>query len=178
MVGVRYQNSAFGSQLTGAYNFNNICAAIALGLYLGVDKEKIRYSIADYTPNNMRSQVESRGEYKIIVDTYNANPSSMEVSLQNFSKFGGYKIAILGDMLELGEESNSYHQSLFTLAQSLGIDEIYTVGAHFQAVNTTEKSFDTVSSLAAYLADHPLPEGNVLLKGSRGVALERVLIAL
>lgn len=173
-VGVRYKNRDIWSQLTGVYNYTNLCAAVALGLHFEVELEKTQQGITDYFPSNMRSQIEKRGVYNIIVDTYNANPSSMELSLKNFKDFEGYKIAILGDMLELGEVSHEEHKKIYQFAKGLGIDEIYTVGKFFMEINH-EKSFEKTQELAQYLATNPLLQGHVLLKGSRGMKLEQLL---
>ena len=156
------------------YNYTNLCAAVALGLHFEVELEKIQQGITDYFPSNMRSQIEKRGVYNIIVDTYNANPSSMELSLKNFKDFEGYKIAILGDMLELGEVSYEEHKKIYQFAKGLGIDEIYTVGKFFMEINH-EKSFEKTQELVQYLVENPLPQGHVLLKGSRGMKLEQLL---
>lgn len=104
-IGILFNNHKALSQLTGEYNFNNICAAISLGKYFDVEDTDIKAAIETYTPTNMRSQIVEREGKTLVLDTYNANPSSMEVSLKNFSQYKGSKTIIIGDMLELGDES-------------------------------------------------------------------------
>ena len=105
--------------ITGDYNFTNICAAVSLGLHFEIDFEEIKAAIENYKPTNMRSQVVEKNGKTLVLDTYNANPSSMALSLNNFSQFTGSKTVIIGDMLELGEESITEHQKIWELAQSL-----------------------------------------------------------
>lgn len=174
-VGVKFNNQPTFSQLTGAYNFNNIGAAVALGQFFQVEEAKIRTAIATYQPTNMRSQVVDRGNSLLVLDTYNANPSSMEASLQNFSLYEGSKAVVLGDMLELGKASAEEHQRILNLAKQLNFDKIITVGACFSQVNDSSLAFKDTSEVLHYLQQHPLHEKNILLKGSRGIALERLI---
>ena len=99
----------------------------------------------------------------------------MALSLNNFSQFAGAKTVIIGDMLELGEESIMEHQKIWELAQSLNLDEIITVGSIFKQVNPSEKSFKNTDELIEYLKQNPIKNKNILLKGSRGIALEKVI---
>ena len=175
MVGITYKGQKIQSNLTGDYNFTNICAAVSLGLYFDIDFEEIKSAIENYKPTNMRSQVVEKNGKTLILDTYNANPSSMALSLNNFSQFTGFKTVIIGDMLELGEESITEHQKIWELAQSLNLDEIITVGSIFKQVNPSEKSFKNTDELIEYLKQNPIKNKNILLKGSRGIALEKVI---
>lgn len=174
-VGLVYQNQRILSNLTGEYNFTNLCAAVSLGLYFKIDFEKIKLAIETYTPTNMRSQIVEKGDKTLVLDTYNANPSSMALSLKNFSKFEGTKTIILGDMLELGTESDAEHQSILGLAQELGFQEIFLVGKCFKNTGFSGKTFANSSELAEFLQQTPIKTKNILLKGSRGVALEKVI---
>lgn len=172
-VGLKYESNQAVSKLTGEYNFTNLCAAACLGLYFGIDFKKIKSAIENYTPTNMRSQVVKKENRTLVLDTYNANPSSMNASLHNFITFEGSKTIIIGDMLELGEESEKEHQNILKLAQELGFDEIITVGKNFRNVNSSEKAFESTVELIEYLKLNKIQSENILLKGSRGIALEK-----
>ena len=175
LVGITYKGQKIQSNLTGDYNFTNICAAVSLGLHFDIDFEEIKAAIENYKPTNMRSQVVEKNGKTLVLDTYNANPSSMALSLNNFSQFTGSKTVIVGDMLELGEESVMEHQKIWELAQSLNLDEIITVGSIFKQINPSEKSFKNTDELIEYLKQNPIKNKNILLKGSRGIALEKVI---
>ena len=123
----------------------------------------------------MRSQIQKKGDKTLVLDTYNANPSSMLVSLENFKTFEGSKTVIIGDMLELGEESQKEHQTILDFAQSCNFDEIITVGPHFKSVYQSVNAFLNTSELIERLQLMPIKEENVLLKASRGIALEKVI---
>ncbi|WP_267405254.1 MULTISPECIES: UDP-N-acetylmuramoyl-tripeptide--D-alanyl-D-alanine ligase [unclassified Chryseobacterium] len=174
-LGLVYQNEKAVSKLTGEYNFTNLCAAASLGLHFGIDFDKIKHAIENYTPTNMRSQVVKKDGKTLVLDTYNANPSSMTASLHNFITFEGSKTIIIGDMLELGEESEKEHQNILNLAQNLGFDEIFTVGKNFKSINSSETSFENTAELTEYLKSNKIQSENVLLKGSRGIALEKAI---
>lgn len=174
-VGLKYKDQKAVSKLTGEYNFTNLCAAASLGLYFGIDFENIKNAIQNYTPTNMRSQIVKKEGKTLVLDTYNANPSSMAASLHNFITFEGSKTIIIGDMLELGEESTVEHQNILKLAQELGFDQIITVGKNFKKVNSTETAFENTAELTEYLKLNKILSENILLKGSRGIALEKSL---
>ena len=175
LVGITYKGQKIQSNLTGDYNFTNICAAVSLGLHFDIDFEEIKSAIENYKPTNMRSQVVEKNGKILVLDTYNANPSSMALSLNNFSQFTGSKTIIIGDMLELGEESVTEHQKIWEQAKSLNLDEIITVGSIFKQVNPSEKSFKNTDELVEYLKQNPIKNKNILLKGSRGIALEKAI---
>lgn len=174
-VGLSFKNSSAQSKLTGNYNFTNLCAAASLGLYFGISFEEIKNAIENYVPTNMRSQIVEKNGKTLVLDTYNANPSSMVESLKNFSNFEGTKTIIIGDMLELGVESDIEHQAIFDLAQSLNFDEIITVGKHFKQINKLDNAYEITPELVEYLKTNSINSKNVLLKGSRGIALEKIL---
>ncbi|PTT68903.1 UDP-N-acetylmuramoyl-tripeptide--D-alanyl-D-alanine ligase, partial [Chryseobacterium sp. HMWF001] len=150
-VGLKYKDQKAVSKLTGEYNFTNLCAAASLGLHFGIDFENIKNAIENYTPTNMRSQIVKKEGKTLVLDTYNANPSSMTASLHNFITFEGSKTIIIGDMLELGVESTVEHQNILKIAHDLGFNEIITVGKHFKAVNNSSKSFENTAELVEYL---------------------------
>ncbi|WP_223605838.1 UDP-N-acetylmuramoyl-tripeptide--D-alanyl-D-alanine ligase [Chryseobacterium sp. OSA05B] len=172
-VGLEFQGAKAVSKLTGEYNFTNLCAAASLGLHFGISFEKIKHAVENYTPTNMRSQVVKKEGRTLVLDTYNANPSSMTASLHNFVTFEGSKTIIIGDMLELGAESEKEHQSILKLAKELAFDQIITVGKHFKTVNPSALSFDNTAELIEYLKQNTIKSENILLKGSRGIALEK-----
>ncbi|AZB10582.1 UDP-N-acetylmuramoyl-tripeptide--D-alanyl-D-alanine ligase [Chryseobacterium sp. G0162] len=174
-VGLMYQGEKTVSKLTGEYNFTNLCAAASLGLHFGISFDKIKYAVEQYTPTNMRSQVVKKEDRTLVLDTYNANPSSMTASLNNFITFEGRKTIIIGDMLELGAESEKEHQNILELAHTLGFDTIITVGKHFKGVNSSNLAFENTIELIEYLQHHKIQTENILLKGSRGIALEKVI---
>jgi UDP-N-acetylmuramoyl-tripeptide--D-alanyl-D-alanine ligase len=174
-VGLMYKGQKAVSKLTGEYNFTNLCAAASLGLYFGIDFSKIIHAIENYTPTNMRSQIVQKGDKALVLDTYNANPSSMAASIKNFITFEGSKTIIIGDMLELGDESEKEHRSILELALELGFDEIITVGKIFKSVNHSPLSFEDTKALTEYFKTNTISSKNILLKGSRGIALEKVI---
>lgn len=173
-VGIIFNRKKALSNLTGEYNFTNLCAAVSLGLHFGIDFEKIKLAIENYHPTNMRSQIVEKNGKTLVLDTYNANPSSMSLSLKNFSEFVGTKTIIIGDMLELGEEGISEHQNILELAKSLNFEQIITVGKNFKEINDNQ-SFNSYLELIDYLKENPIQTENILLKGSRGITLEKVL---
>lgn len=172
-VGLEYHGIKAVSKLTGEYNFTNLCAAASLGLHFGISFEKVKHAFESYTPTNMRSQVVKKEGRTLVLDTYNANPSSMTASLHNFATFEGNKTIIIGDMLELGEESEKEHQNVLQLAIELAFDQILTVGKYFKSVNPSALSFDNTAELIEYLKHNTIHSENILLKGSRGIALEK-----
>lgn len=174
-VGLKYKDQKAVSKLTGEYNFTNLCAAASLGLHFGIDFETIKNAIENYTPTNMRSQIVKKEGKTLVLDTYNANPSSMTASLHNFITFEGSKTIIIGDMLELGEESAVEHQNILKIAHDLGFNEIITVGKHFKAVNNSSKSFENTAELVEYLGLNKIKSENILLKASRGISLEKAI---
>ena len=174
-VGFKYGEVTLLSQLTGDYNFTNLCAAVALGFHFGVNISQIKTAIENYTPTNMRSQIMEKNGKLLVLDTYNANPSSMVESLKNFAKFTGSKTIVIGDMLELGEESAAEHAKILELAKSLEFNKIITVGPIFKAINTSGNAYISAAELSERLKKSPISSENILLKGSRGIALEKVL---
>ncbi len=172
-VGLIYQQKKAVSKLTGEYNFTNLCAAASLGLHFGIGFDKIIQAIENYTPTNMRSQIVQKGDQTLVLDTYNANPSSMAASLRNFISFDGSKTIIIGDMLELGDETENEHRFILDLALQSGFDQIITVGKSFKNVYDSPLSFVSTQDLIEYLEDHKITSKNILLKGSRGIALEK-----
>jgi UDP-N-acetylmuramoyl-tripeptide--D-alanyl-D-alanine ligase len=178
-VKITYNGLTIQSHLIGAYNFSNIAAAIAIANYFKVDDYNIKTAIESYIPSNNRSQIIQKASNKIILDAYNANPTSMQAALLNFEKQSGTKIAILGDMFELGEETKKEHQHIADLAISLNIDEIIFVGENFfqSIVNSKKtKQFKSFDAFKSNFDFSQIENATFLIKGSRGMALERTLI--
>ena len=166
------------SQLIGDYNFNNIAAAIAIGQYFKVAITDIKKAIESYTPTNNRSQIIEKDSNKIILDAYNANPTSMHAALLNFEKQTGNKIAVLGDMFELGTEAVIEHQNIADLAVSLNIEHIILVGENFYSTDIKSdrlKKYRSFDDLEAAFHISKVEDSIILIKGSRGMALERLL---
>lgn len=172
-IGLKYKQMQFLSKLTGDYNFSNLSAAATLGLYFGIGFEQISAAIESYEPSNMRSQVVKKEDRTLVLDTYNANPSSMKVALENFKSFEGSKAIIIGDMLELGRESEKEHQEILEFVKSLSFQQVFTVGREFSKVNPN--GFLSTSELATWLESNSIKADAILLKGSRGVALEKLI---
>ncbi|WP_067147235.1 UDP-N-acetylmuramoyl-tripeptide--D-alanyl-D-alanine ligase [Pseudotamlana agarivorans] len=173
-----YKNKTIHSHLIGDYNFNNIAAAITIGHYFKVDDSAIKTAIESYIPTNNRSQIINKATNKIILDAYNANPTSMKAALLNFEKQEGKKIAILGDMFELGAEADKEHADIVKLATSLNIDKLYFLGENFNKVQEHSDKLALYPSFETFKENVPVQDilnATVLIKGSRGMALERVL---
>lgn len=176
-VGIQSGDSKMLSKLTGNYNFANLCAAASLGFYFEIPSEKIKCGIENYEPQNQRSQIVQKENLTLVLDTYNANPSSMEASLRNFSTFGGSKSIIIGDMFELGETSDAEHQKIVDLAETLNFDAVYLLGEHFYKTKHSSgkiKRFQTTDEMKEFLKLNTIKTDNILLKGSRGMALEKL----
>ena len=180
-VSVSFDTLQITSALTGIYNFNNIAASIAIGSYFGVPHHEIKEAIESYVPNNNRSQIIIKGSNKILMDAYNANPTSMIAALNNFNSYEDtHKMVILGDMFELGPDALKEHQSIINFLENTNLQHIYLVGHTFsQTYFTSEaiKAFNSFESFEQYLekVNSPLQNQFILIKGSRGMKLERVL---
>jgi UDP-N-acetylmuramoyl-tripeptide--D-alanyl-D-alanine ligase len=164
------------TQLIGNYNFPNIAAAITMGMYFEVPIEVIKNAIEGYVPQNNRSQIVKTTHNTLFLDAYNANPSSMKVALENFAALkASHKAVILGDMFELGTESAQEHQAIADLVGNLKFESVYFVGKNFHGVSTSHLSFEDFESLQIHLSNHPLQDKTILIKGSRGMKLERIV---
>lgn len=175
-VTVSFKNNTIQSQLIGKYNYTNIASAITIGNYFKVPELEIQNAIEAYQPTNNRSQIIKKESNTIILDAYNANPSSMQVALENFNSFNAaQKIVILGDMFELGSESRKEHQHMVQLAQSMAFTHCYFIGTHFSETKENAHLFATFAEFAVHLQEHPITHSALFIKGSRGMRLERVL---
>jgi UDP-N-acetylmuramoyl-tripeptide--D-alanyl-D-alanine ligase len=165
------------TRLTGVYNYHNALFAYAVGTLMDMNPENIVLGIKNYTPTNNRSQIIEIGKTKIILDAYNANPSSMKVALENLAiQDCIHKIAILGDMFELGEFAIEEHQNITTLAENLKINDILLIGENFNRSTTIHaiQYKDRNTFTDSYKIDTD-KEQVILIKGSRGMGLENVL---
>ena len=155
------------TQLIGSYNIDNLLAAIAVGINFGVERKKICEALEKYVPSNNRSQMTVTAKNHLVVDAYNANPSSMQAALENFSLMqADHKMAILGQMGELGADSNKEHRQLVSYLEATGFDEIWLVGDNFRDIPCSFRKFHDVEEVKAAIQEH-CPEGfYILIKGS------------
>ena len=171
--------SEISTQLIGAYNLENVAGAACAGRYFGLSDHEIVAGIAAYTPTNLRSQSIRIGNNLLIADTYNANPTSMAAAINNFGKMqlAQTKTVILGDMLELGDASQEEHQQVIELLKQHNIPQAYLIGGCFGKTEhpSEYRRFAKTEDLLAYLETHPLENRSVLLKGSHGIHLEKVI---
>ena len=178
-VEITYSTMVIKSNLIGLYNANNINAAICIGTYFGVAYSDIKEALQSYVPENNRSQLIARGTNQIILDAYNANPSSMAVAIENFLQLEQLnKVMILGDMFELGQESHDEHQAIVESLANRKEVVCYFVGAEFYANKIEQDNFYFFESFEAFsksLLQDTFEDSSILIKGSRGMALERTL---
>ena len=167
------------SHLIGIYNANNINAAITIGKYFKVSDEQIKEAIENYIPENNRSQLIQKGDNEIILDAYNANPSSMTAAITNFIQLEKEnKIAILGDMFELGKESLSEHKKIVELLENQKSIQTYFIGKDFYSnrINSNHLHFfEDFNSFSKFIEVNKPTNSLIIIKGSRGMALERIL---
>ncbi len=165
------------TNLTGSYNLENILASIAIGLHFGLSAEHINAGIETYMPGNNRSQVTRTASNTLICDYYNANPSSMSVALENFEAIdAANKVIILGDMFELGEESDAEHTAVLKKALNTIANKRIFIGKTFKKMgaNVSAEFFEKTEEAAAELKKHPLQGATILIKGSRGMRMEQL----
>lgn len=169
------------THLIGSYNFINICAALCIGKFFEVDAKAANQAIAEYIPENNRSQIIEKDSNTIILDAYNANPDSMLVALANFDKMRHEKkVVILGDMLELGSISHQEHQNLVRKTNDK-YSKVFLCGPLMQEVaefNSKALWFANTDELNSYLKENPVTDSLILVKASRGIGLERVMESL
>jgi len=165
------------THLIGGYNVDNVLAAVAIGRYFKIPAERISRAIAAYEPTNNRSQFKKTENNKLIIDAYNANPSSMKVAIDNFAAMDVTtpKAVILGDMRELGPSSEFLHAEIVTQIEAAGFDKVYLCGDHFSTTGTNFLHFKSIDELIAELTSNPLKGYHILIKGSRGMTLEKTL---
>ena len=164
------------TQLVGTYNLPNILAAITIGQYFKVPMSKIKAAIEDYTPTNSRSQLMHWHNNQIILDAYNANPSSMQLAIENFAKLAStQKIMCLGGMKELGEDSLLEHQTLIHYMQKFVWEQVVLVGGDFKNCQHNYLYFENAKEAGEWLKAQNYSQKHILIKGSRGIQMEQMI---
>lgn len=164
------------TQLVGNYNLPNVLCAVAVGKYFFVPEEKIKSAIEHYTPSNSRSQLVSKGTNKIILDAYNANPSSMKAAIENLASLPDeHKSLIIGGMKELGDESAAEHQKIIQLIEKYIWQSVTLVGKEFEPYKDEYLWFENSDEAAKWFKQQSFNDSTILIKGSRGIALEKLL---
>lgn len=177
-VEMTWNQNFIKSKLIGKYNAENIMAAVCIGHFFKIENDEIIKAIEEFIPKNQRSEILKTSNNEIILDAYNANPSSMKQAIENFKEMDKENpFLILGDMFELGKFSIEEHQNIISLLTELGFKNVFLVGNDFHQVNKSNqyKSFTTTADAQIYLSEHLLKDQNILLKGSRGMKLESLL---
>ena len=183
-LSVAWNGKTIDTQLVGDYNFENVMAAICIGKYFKVNDDDIVDALSSYCPTNNRSQVIETGRNRVVMDAYNANPTSMAHALKNFRNIcKDDNLLILGDMRELGSESQQEHQAILELIVSLGFDNVCLVGSEFSKLSESSeyskfRSFPSVAELAEYLQEHPVNGKDILVKGSNSIHLNKIIDSL
>ncbi|MGB3589187.1 MAG: UDP-N-acetylmuramoyl-tripeptide--D-alanyl-D-alanine ligase [Tunicatimonas sp.] len=179
---VRYRHEdgqKIETQLLGGYNFENIAAALCIGKFFGVPAKQANQAVADYQPSNKRSQIVKKDSNTIILDAYNANPDSMQAAIENLKAMQAtQKVVILGDMYELGEDSPQEHRAIGEQLASAGFTQVFLCGElmHDAAETYPEAHyFPQKADLESFLKENPVQDSTILLKASRGIALESLV---
>ena len=172
---IRLNNVEIQTKLTGKYNLSNIGYAITVGKFFNLSDEEIKQALEQYTPKDMRSQIVEINGNLIILDAYNANPTSMQAALNNLLQMSGMrKVAILGDMFELGKTATEEHQNIANLLKEKGINA-YLIGENFSRTKTDLPVFKTTQDFIDSGIFNQITDADILIKGSRGMALEKIL---
>ena len=175
-VNLKINDLIIETQIYGNYNFSNVCAAITLGLENKIELRKISKSLKNYSSKNNRSQIISKNSSKIIMDAYNANPTSVKGALESLSYLANSKLAIIGDMYELGKVENIEHQKIVEFASGLNIDKIIFIGSRFKKCEVDFNNFYFFNDKTElYKSNLKLNEKNILIKGSRSMRMETII---
>lgn len=180
-LSVEWNGKKIDTQLVGDYNFENVMAAICIGKHFKVNDNDIVEALASYCPTNNRSQVIETGKNRVVMDAYNANPTSMSHAIRNFRNIcSDRNVLILGDMLELGEESEKEHKAIIQLLKDLKFQLVFLVGSEFAKVapNSTFFSLKDVDNLIRYITLNPISGYDILVKGSNGIHLNKLIDSL
>lgn len=181
MLQVTWNKNTIQTNLSGNYNFMNIMSAIAIGVYFKVDELDIVDAIESYFPDNNRSQIKKIGSNTFILDAYNANPSSLKLAIENFAQLNttSKKMIIIGEMKEMGAYSKEMHLDLLTLIRKFNFDQIVLVGNEFQGLLQEQEGlyFENSNTAKVWWQHAAVDDYMILLKGSRGIALEKILEA-
>lgn len=179
-LNIRFNTSAsfteLQTQLVGAYNLPNVLCAVAVGKYFKVPEEKIKQAIENYSPDNSRSQLITKDTNKVILDAYNANPSSMKAAIENFAKItADTKMLFLGGMMELGEVSIEEHEQLISLINQYKWTKVILVGGDFKKIKHSYQYFDTSAQAKEWFIKSDITNAYILLKGSRSMQMEKLI---
>ena len=174
-IAIEVDQQEIQTQLSGAYNGYNALAAYAIGRHFGVSSQNAKSALESYISENNRSQLIRKKDLHITLDAYNANPTSMHAALVSFSKKEGKKIAILGQMNELGKHTEIEHKHLVDWIKASSIDDCYWVGSAFAPFVYSDKYFSTVDQAMDYFSKTPLGQASLLVKGSRSFTLEKLV---
>lgn len=175
---LKWLDQEITSQLVGGYNVDNMAAAIAIGEYFQISSKQIGEALREYTPENKRSQWLKTDKNEIVLDAYNANPSSMDVAIESFKSIKqSNKWIILGDMLELGKESEKEHSYILNKLEDFDKERILLIGPEFIKSNKDKifKTFANTQEAKEFIVSFPIKDGLILIKGSRGIAMENLL---
>jgi len=177
-ISISIEDITIKSNLFGEYNAENLAAAICIGKYFDLSNARIKEGIENYIPNNNRSQIIEKGSNKIILDAYNANPTSMQLALVNFDEISEKnKIVFIGDMYELGENSHEMHQDIVRTIEEMNFDQTYLLGGLFNKTKFSSKikAFTSLEDLNSNIKLNEISNSSILIKGSRGMQLEKIL---
>ncbi|MGB5698347.1 UDP-N-acetylmuramoyl-tripeptide--D-alanyl-D-alanine ligase [Muriicola sp.] len=175
-VKLKVQDETIVTQLPGAYNFPNCAIAALMGIYFKVSLGDIKKGIEGYQPENNRSQLLEKNGLLIMLDAYNANPTSMKAALEAFTQVpGDHKSVLLGDMFELGDSAAEEHQIIASMVEKMSFTNSFLVGKNFYHTKSGCLPFESYEDFSEYINRNPLKKGALLIKGSRGMQLERVL---
>lgn len=165
------------TNIYGAYNIQNIAFSIRAGQYFNVDTDDIHQAVTSYKSTNNRSQLFEHGDNRIILDAYNANPTSMQASIESFVRLGGDQVVVLGDMFELGEYSREEHLKIIDLVEQFNFIDIIYIGNMFYSLSSGKSGhfFNNIEEAKAYFKSQNYQDKNILMKGSRGIAVEKIL---
>ena len=181
-ITIKANNTLIESQLIGTYNYTNIGVAAVIGSYFNLSSDTIKKGIESYIPENNRSQQIHRKDYAIILDAYNANPTSMAAALQNLQTLStSNTIAFIGDMFEVGDTTLQEHQDILQLAHSIGINQVIAIGPSFGVitpVNEKQQLFESYDDFVEVYSPSIPNNSTILIKGSRGMKMERILDVL
>jgi len=166
------------TNLVGEYNLPNVLLAFAVGSFFGIYENDIKVAIESYEPDNSRSQFVEMGHNKIILDAYNANPTSMRAAITNFFKIDGDKVLMLGAMKEMGDDELKEHRELIEFIQQWKWKSVVLVGSEFEPVKQDHLWFENSEKAAYYIAENKPQDSLILIKGSRGSKMEKILEAL
>ena len=178
-VSIVFDDIKINSKLIGAYNYANIAASVCIGNYFGIPATHIKEAIEAFTPDNNRSQIIQRESNKVIMDAYNANPNSMDAAISNLASLSDLKkVAILGDMFELGQDAMLEHQKIVDQLSVINLDAVFLIGEAFYKTNAEHDAiykFESYEEFVKAFEEKPFTDTTFLIKASRGMALERTL---